>query len=30
MPGAKREVLALLEAALAGMLPLKPELLRGL
>jgi radical SAM superfamily enzyme YgiQ (UPF0313 family) len=30
MPEAKREILALLDAALAGMLPLKPEFLRGL
>jgi radical SAM superfamily enzyme YgiQ (UPF0313 family) len=30
MPGAKRDVLASLDAALAGLLPLKPEFLRGL
>jgi radical SAM superfamily enzyme YgiQ (UPF0313 family) len=30
MPSAKREMLACLDAALAGMIPLRPEFLRGL
>ena len=30
LPGAKHDLLALLDAALAGALPLKPEVLRGL
>ncbi len=30
IPGAKRDILGSLDAALAGLLPLKPEFLRGL